>query len=549
MKKIILCLMLLPALFTSCYKDEGNYDYKELNEITVDTVGVKTSFVIDQYDSLVIEPKINFSLSALPETALAYRWIMYSDAWGKDDTETIELSTERNLNVQITAPASATPYAVRLYITNKNDGSSYEMKYTVTVQPSVVSGILALHQDADGVDFDYIATAGAVMIDKNKHMRNVVSSILDRKLSGNAAMVSSVRVNYTTLINRVYVATDEEFMQFSGYDFAYECDKNELFYDVPSRLQLSKVKREGQTPYCTILVNDGSVYNINNQASQKWSNTFSDPLRPSSSLGERIIVSPYYYIPDANFPMASAIFYDELGKRFVRLPKTFYETEEIVSFDPQVSTAFDVNNVGKDLIWLGKGYNNHAFAVMTDGSSRELYRADFNKAETIYDEDGSPEYNEELNDLALRIYDLSSLTDINKAKFYDLGLYATQFMYATDRDIYVVSISGSNVRCEKINRDFPEGEEITALMIWNPDMNIMRSLETTRGKYLYVATWNGEEGKVYEFKIARNTGRMDNDIPDEFGNVDAAAPVNVFDGMGKVTDLCIKLQGKDNFDN
>lgn len=77
---------------------------------------------------------------------------------GKDDTETIELSTERNLNVQITAPASATPYAVRLYITNKNDGSSYEMKYTVTVQPSVVSGILALHQDADGVDFDYIAT-------------------------------------------------------------------------------------------------------------------------------------------------------------------------------------------------------------------------------------------------------------------------------------------------------------------------------------------------------------------------------------------------------
>ena len=56
------------------------------------------------------------------------------------------------------------------------------MKYTVTVQPSVVSGILALHQDADGVDFDYIATAGAVMIDKNKHMRNVVSSILDRKL-------------------------------------------------------------------------------------------------------------------------------------------------------------------------------------------------------------------------------------------------------------------------------------------------------------------------------------------------------------------------------
>ena len=55
--------------------------------------------------------------------------------------------------------------------------------------------------------------------------------------------------------------------------------------------------------------------------------------------------------------------------------------------------------------------------------------------------------------------------------------------------------------------------------------------------------------EIYEFKIARNTGRMDNDIPDEFGNVDAAAPVNVFDGMGKITDLCIKLQGKDNFDN
>ena len=531
-------IFILPMTLTGCFKDIGNYDYTDLNEISVNTVGEQVAFTVEQYDSLHIVPKLIFSQNPIPDDELSYEWLIFLDSYSATESQVI--SNEKELHIQVSYPAKIENYAILFYVKELTNNTVYQQKYTLTVQPSVVSGIVALHECDGECDIDYIATTNAVPgLASNKHMRNIYSARTGRKLEGNPVSVSAIRISNVldpaAAINRVYVATDKEFVQLSGRDFSPMCDVDELFYPKPEVLKPYRVLRDGQVAHTTVLINDDKVHNINNQSSQFWNYTFSDALRADADLGE-ISIAPFIYMPESFMTSNIAVFYDMKGKRFVRLPYSFKESASITSFPTQVSTAFDVNNIGKDLIWFGIGYNAHCFALMSDYT---LYRANFNTDQYILQEDGSTEVNEKVNDLAVRIYDMNNEPEIRNAKFFDCGeAGATTFLYATGRDIYVTSISGTRLRTVKINDPFPAGEEITHVQIYNPNTHQMGSLSSVKGNLLYVATWNGTEGKIYEFAVSRNTLEMNNTTSENL-----KAPLNVFGGMGRIADITIKIQG------
>lgn len=533
-KYIYITALIIGMVVTACFSDKGNYDYVALNEIAVDTAGVQVDFVVEQYDSLHIVPSLLFSKETIADEKLAHRWVMYTNSFSNTESEMLELSTEKELHIQVVQEAKAETYAIVYYITDLTTKTVYQQLYTVLVQPSVVSGIMALHEVDGECDVDYIATTNAVPdLPRTKHMRNVIQSITGSKLPGNPVSVSPIRISWST-VNYVYVATDEKLVQLSGKDFSYLCDETELFYQRPEVLKTHRILRDGQIAHTTVMINDRQVHNINNQSSQYWNQTFSDSLRHDADMGD-IAVAPYIYMPDSYWTPNIAVFYDTIGKRFVRLPFSFKESAKLEPFVDQVSKAFDVNNIGKDLIWFGIGYNGHGFALMTDYT---LYRANFNMDQYILNPDGSTENNEKINDLAVRIYDMSKQPEIKNAKYYDCGEYATLFMYSTERDIYVTSIKSTTLRTSKINADFPADEKITGIMIYNPNYHQQSSLNAVRGNWLYVSTWNGTEGKIYEFAITRNTCEMNNTSGD-----DKKAPTNVFTGMGKIKDMAVKVQG------
>ena len=47
----------------SCFEDKGNYDYIELDEVTIETEleGIQSSYAITKFDSLTIEPNVYFN--------------------------------------------------------------------------------------------------------------------------------------------------------------------------------------------------------------------------------------------------------------------------------------------------------------------------------------------------------------------------------------------------------------------------------------------------------------------------------------------------------
>ncbi len=542
----ILFIIIAVIVLHSCYKDEGSYSYQDINEVYVDTAGVDMSFALDQFDTLSINPDINFTLNELDESDLEYKWVIYSDAWSKDESYAEELSKEKNLKVQITQEPDDDAYAVVLYITNRQNNTVTQVKYSVSILKSVVSGWMVLHTDENGQsDLDYIATTNAVpTLDESKWLHNVYSAKNGSKINGDPNFVSAVRVN-SSVIDYVYVGTDQQFLQLSGTDFKLLNQDQELFKAEQDIVYPQFVGRGGFCHYVSLLINNGQVQNINNQASQQWDVEFSKALSPSSNLGGELDIAPYVYFSDdcaATTVAQAGVMYDNINKRFVRLEFSFWEEASIIGFPDQTSIKFDVNNIDKDLLFFDKGYNSHAFAVFTDGTSKELYRADFNKSSTVYDDNGNSVENEAIHNLAVNSYDLSSLPEIYDAKYYACGPLGNFFLYASDRNIYTYSYAASKKVATLINDVFPDDEVITSMKIYNTDW--FYPLDDVNATLLYVATWNGTEGKLYEFKINRASGQLNNKEEID-GVIDTKAPTNVFAGFGKIKDMCVKLEGLD----
>ncbi|MBD8387126.1 PKD-like family lipoprotein [Dysgonomonas sp. BGC7] len=518
----IFCLLIMIGSTVGCSEDKGNYDYVNINEAYVDTVGQKTSFVVGQYEVLDITPNIKFTQSDRKETDFTYKWVIYPNSYVQANNTLIAvLSEEKNLNTVITQAPLSTDYAVVLYITDKETGLVSQTTYIVSVQASILSGIMVLHGNNQEYDLDYIATPNTVpVLDANRWLKNVYSEVEGAKIKGAHPFVSTVRKN-NTVVDYVYAGTDGMFVQLGGKDFKKQYEGNDLFKTAPSKIFPQAFVSENRIDcYFNVLINNNKIHNINNRISPAWDFTFSYMLEPENTVNGGLNIAPYIYMNDiGNYSSyTGAIVYDNNSRKFLYIPVTTEEESKLKNFVAQ-TTSLDINNIGKELLYMGKGYNGEAFAIFTDGASRELYKINFNiSGANLSDK------------IQAKRYVLDNQPEALSAKFYACGRNGNVFLYASNKNIYVYEYIGSEVAV-KINNDFPAGEEITRIHLYNPEG--MPALNDVTGTILYVATWNGTEGKIYEFAINRTSGRLENN----------KEPLNVFTGFDRIEDIATKVQG------
>lgn len=547
---LLCCAMALWCL-AACYEDKGNYDYTELNEISVVAPSAGTHYAIDRYDTLHIEPQLAFTQGAMDDSQLEFLWEMYLDDWANTEAKAVVLGRERILDAMIARPESTTDYALVLTVTDKRTGAAYRTKYSVAIQPSVLSGLMVLQDDQGRCRLDYLASVHAEpSFVENRHIKDVYAVNNDgASLAGIPRGVSFSLVeksSYEPQVKNLYLWTDRQVARISSSDFTIEHLDNDLFMVAPGKLDVANIDRSGRFCYCTIMVNDGKAHALNQQATLSFGYQFSRELKPNNSLAGDIRIAPYVYQPDLFGSQTGycAILYDEAGQRFVKVASGYDAEPALFAFNQQeeanVSSLFDVNHIGMDMLWMGRNYGSLACAVFTDGQRRHLYRMRFNVASTTTDAASGEEV---INPMVYRqAYgkdDLSAATDGDQARFFECGRYAVNtFMYATTRNIYTYDFNAK--RAILLNDPFPEGEEITALRIYNVEY-YTANLQNVSGTLLYVATWDGSQGRVYEFPINRTTLRFNN-REDADGNL--KAPYHVFTGFGKVVDMCVKPQGR-----
>ncbi len=502
LKFTIYALVLLPAVFfAGCKKDLGNYDYTNNPVPVIDTTGIPGSYSVERYDYLTINPPVNYS--GLDTSRLQYSWLIYKQVTGTTTTipESKVLGSARTLHAQIGEPVGS--YKLELLVADKENNLKSNVVFNVTVSSGVEYGMLILYPTDDGADVDFVVTKSAFTAAANeKWLKNIYSLSTGSPLSGDPVFIAQSRRS-NTVQNWITVGSSGQLSRVNGNDFSLMRQDAALFQR-PGEVIKPQAMLFSSLNSNEILINNNKLYFINS----------TDPLGaifPGAASGDYLLAP---YIAEASSSSIVAAVYDEKNHKFVHPSASTY-TMLNFSVPANTSQPFNLNDVGKTLIGMDRGFSNYTLSFFKDlsGNGRWLYVANFSGTDNGL--------------LGIAKYDMSALPDITDAKFFQSSEYGYVALYGTSHDVYVYDYYGTNTASRALS--FPASETITCMKIFKPRPNY--NITDTDGRILYVATWDGSVGRLYEYSMNPTSGAI------------VATPLHTFEGFKKIADIAPKARG------
>jgi len=484
--KILKYFIICSCLFIfCCKKDKGNYDYIALDQFALDTVGMQTSFSVQQGRQLLT---IDQKIIASDTSDYSYLWRLYEV---KTNVLTLfdTLSTSRKVSSLITVDPG-TLNVLELRITQKSTGLFKFYNFNVSTVSSIPDGFLAVYEKDGMTDADLIRGTNILGTGTNitdTVYRNMIFGGLGGK------MLDGSPVSIMANANGVYVATSTTGInQFKNNSFALLQDQNDIFLNNPPAVMKPQYIFNHSASF-TMYINNGIVY---------WGLTSAPPgfIGPSILSINNTEVK-YEAAPFIVYMLAKqGMFYDKLNRRFL------YQEQgaaTLVRFPSVIAATakFSLDNIGKDMIWMGpkvastavanSNYRTAYFKDIDGSAKRYLYIMDITLAT-------STATNGTANS-AVGLIDISALPDITNAKFYETSYSALNTFYATPTKLYSYLYNGATSSYSNVKNPFtaPSGEEITAIRLQHTTNT------NTTMRRMAIATWNAttKEGKVYMYKI------------------------------------------------
>ncbi|MGV3764607.1 MAG: PKD-like family lipoprotein [Chitinophagaceae bacterium] len=507
MKNIISALFIGCAmLMAGCKKDKGNYDYTTVPMAVIDTAGIGQPRYLERSQLLDIDPVIRYEGGNI--NALKYQWLIYPYVVGSAATTPSKvISNEKRLNVPIGEKVGE--YRLELVVTDTTNLLKSNTVFSVVVSAGIEYGWIVLHGNSEGSDVDFMVTANAVPVAgiTPKRLRNMYSANVGEKIPGTPRFIAQNR-RTNSLANWITIASSEQFSRMSGADFSL-VRENAAFF---------RRSDEVIDPQAYLLTSSSNDALINNKRLYLFNTTYETDARFGTSVPGDYELAPFMaYMVGFNYPV---VVYDQKNGRFARPASTFGAMIDFNAPANPATAAFDLRSIGMDMLFMDRGFSSytHAFFKSRTGNAYWLYIANFNSSDN--------------GQLAVAKYDMSALPEIASAKFFQTSELGYVDWYATEDKIYAYDFQTTNT-AKVVFSGFPAGEKITSMKVYKPRPNF--NLSTVEGRLMYVATWNGTEGKVYEFALNGISGEI------------TATPLNTFTGMGKVADMTAKARGSGTY--
>lgn len=496
--KNILILVLGVFLLQACLEDSGNYDYTELQSIEIDSSRVASAYRVTQLDYLSVQPGVK---QGTDDQNISYKWQVMQEGnapnpvTGKIVNEVV--GRERVLNYKVTIPPGV--YKLCFTATDKQNGVSETFIRPLTIESFASVGMMVMHGDADSSDVSILVNNRIVPDVEGDYVKhNIFLQTNAHRISGAPA-----RVAYVENTHNVYVFTkgQEGGFRTSGSDLSVLAPYSEMFTEPLSKQQVD-FQAYAQWSYNDLLINDGKLYFI------------PQPSTTYNKFGVPCFGTEYYAEPYVATQMTYAyygVIFDRLQKRFLyinydRLTKPFKE--------PAGAAAFNMNNVGKDLLYAEHGFGKKWYCVMKGNDNAcSVYVCDFSAVD-----DGNR---------GVGKYDATGCPDMAEAKAYAVGNRGEILFYATATEVKQVELKadgGSTLRYELKEEWIRAGYEITMMHLFKVSGN------ANEGKLLYVGIYNpvSGDGKLLEFPIVETSGEI------------LKEQLKVYDGFKKITHMCFK---------
>lgn len=498
MKKILLFVFSALALinFTSCFEDEGNYDYTDLPRFLVDTTGVNMSMTVTQFDQLSVPSRLVYDGN---KSDLDYYWVAYgNDSYGANPSDT--LSKTENFSQEI--KLSPGNYILEFLAIDRSNQRRTSMRYNLTVESAVGSGLLVFYKKGSECDVDIIKSKTMIgSITENKTVRNIYTRIEDHiKLTGTPLFIDCF-----SSLGHIELYTESEGAWVSYDDMGKMEDFNTMFWDAPQVCKPQGLYRNGN--YQSLFVNDGEVFYLNGNGFYNDNPIIKFPGGVATP-GDTYYAAPWVIFAYNVVPYC----YDMEHGRFLVCG----------SWSSVLQTASDakLQNLDMDMHFMTRGYSPsrwYAYAVMKEKSNPDWH---------VYAmiTQGNPSGCQLMAD-----FNVTSAPEIASSKFYDFSTVSPLFYYTSATNIYVCPFdldSATPAIPSAASWTCPAGEEITAFKLFN--VNGVGLSESIANKLLVVATWNGSEGKIYLLKTDMASGVID------------STPVETFGGFGKIASFSFK---------
>src|SRR5690606_24860521 len=130
----VVVLALVVLSLQSCVKDDQVFETRDINEVTI--TAAQTSYTIEQFSELQIEPSISESMS---QDNYSYEWKVIG---GKENISKV-LALEKNL--QSTIDLLPDRYFIQYTVTNTDTGLKGFRKDTLNVVGAFYEGWLVAH--------------------------------------------------------------------------------------------------------------------------------------------------------------------------------------------------------------------------------------------------------------------------------------------------------------------------------------------------------------------------------------------------------------------
>ncbi|PTN05926.1 PKD-like family lipoprotein [Mangrovibacterium marinum] len=487
MRKLFFAILLtlaIAALVPSCYKDHGNYDYIDADELAIDTTGVTKAspyFTVHLGDTIKVNPMVDY---AHPEN-LSYTWFLLPFPY---ETEIVGNTTQYPApdtiahTLDLDWIVDVEPGGYRYYLEVKDTvlGLSDNIypnhsNYLNVVSASSFYGLMCLTEYDGNTDIDIYYTPLALIFSAETK-QHFYSEKTGSMIPGSPSTFGYCSKGY------YYAFTNQEGRRLDKNDFLTMENFDEMFYSAPSlnAREYQYVKNQ------ELLVNDGKLHVINNN--------LSNDRKFSSAISGDYEAFPYITQKGySNSSGAACVIFDEESKSFMR-----YYTGG-TSFSKYGAASAGAYVDARNLPSLPLAM----FTYNGDYTGVVLRDEDGKMALWLYNLWASDDSDLSGNGSRSKI-DLSACEDIENATMFYAESSGTTFHYATDKAIYGFSITSGETTSNKVY-DLPEGDEVTAMY------SIPAKGFPTGGRVYWFATWNeaSKNGKIVECEIDPYSGKLD----------------------------------------
>jgi len=507
----LLLICIAAAAFAGCYADKGNYDYTEIGAFYIDTEGTTTNFTVSMFERLEISPKVVFEGG---DANLTYLWKAYPTP--TSSLISINISTEKNLSEIITiAPQT---YFLEFSATDVNTGRKATFRYDLRVE-ATDAGMMVLYERNGLTDFGLItptfifgnATQDKVSLDI------YTSTNPDYPLTGRPVGIGG---NKTTQVEHITICTHNDIVRLSTLDYSithYFSDlvlepippaqRNIVFYFCPQAMTITANRdvSNGSEQF----MNHNVLYNRANATSS--AHMYFNETIPNPPVA--LDLAPFMAIDG----LCYAYVFDRNSNRLMSSNTIGGAALQNLTQEPGVPIP------DMDIVYMGRcaGGYGYAISIIFKGKGADENKRYFYIAEGI------------IPGPYLLKGDISAYTGIVQAELFTMAMQGPVAYYVANNKIYQIRFNpiAGTVEDQAVEA-WPgaAGETITAMeFLRHPGRNLGLTGLGILDKYLFVATYNGTQGKVYVFEVNLQTD----------GSL-VQTPVGVYSGFGKVKGFSFK---------